>query len=87
MKNSSSPTSRKAGLSLLEEHELKMDRLRQAITGGENSGPPTPIDMEDFITEMKARKTCGNARISRHLLGKAKRVPRQSTSDVSHINI
>jgi antitoxin ParD1/3/4 len=43
-----------AGLSLLEEQELKMERLRKAIVEGEESGPATPFDMEELIAEMKA---------------------------------
>jgi antitoxin ParD1/3/4 len=46
----------RAGLSLLEEHELRVDRLRKAIVAGESSGPPTPFDIEEFVAEMKARK-------------------------------
>ena len=44
----------RAGLSLLEEHELKIQRLRQAIIEGEESGLTQPFDMEEFIAEMKA---------------------------------
>jgi antitoxin ParD1/3/4 len=44
----------RAGLSLLEEHELKVERLRQAIIEGEESGPAEPFDMNEFIEEMKA---------------------------------
>ena len=39
----------RAGLRLLEEQELKIERLRAAIAEGEASGPATPFNMEDFI--------------------------------------
>ena len=39
----------RAGLRLLEEHELKIDRLRTAIAEGEASGPATAFDMDDYI--------------------------------------
>jgi antitoxin ParD1/3/4 len=39
----------RAGLSLLEEQELKIERLRQAIITGETSGPARPFNMKAFI--------------------------------------
>jgi antitoxin ParD1/3/4 len=39
----------RAGLRLLEEQELKIERLRQAIIEGENSGPARPFDMKAFV--------------------------------------
>ena len=39
----------RAGLRLLEEQELKIERLRAAIIEGEASGPATPFDMDDFL--------------------------------------
>ncbi len=42
------------GLRLLEEHERRVEALRQAIIAGENSGPSTPLDMKEII--LKARK-------------------------------
>ncbi len=39
----------RAGLRLLEEQELKIERLRLAIIEGENSGPTRPFDMKAFI--------------------------------------
>lgn len=39
----------RAGLRLLEEHELKIERLRSAIEEGEASGPATPFNMDDFL--------------------------------------
>jgi antitoxin ParD1/3/4 len=45
----------RAGLQLLEEQELKIERLRQAIIEGEKSGPTRPFDMDDFISRLKAK--------------------------------
>lgn len=38
-----------AGLKLLEERQEKIERLRAAIEEGENSGPPQPVDFDEFI--------------------------------------
>jgi antitoxin ParD1/3/4 len=46
----------RAGLRLLEEQELKVERLRAAIIEGEASGPATPFDMNDFV-KSKRRAT------------------------------
>ena len=45
----------RAGLRLLEEHDLKMKALQNALAAGEASGPPTPFDGEDFLQRMHAR--------------------------------
>jgi antitoxin ParD1/3/4 len=39
----------RAGLRLLEEQEVKVEQLRNAITKGEESGTPVPFDMRVFI--------------------------------------
>jgi antitoxin ParD1/3/4 len=39
----------RAGLSLFEEQELKIERLCQAIIAGETSGPARPFNMKAFI--------------------------------------
>lgn len=39
----------RAGLRLLEEQELRIERLRLAITEGEKSGPARPFDMRGFV--------------------------------------
>ena len=42
-----------AGLRLLEEHEAKLEALRAALIEGEQSGAPTPFDIEEFLDEMR----------------------------------
>ena len=42
----------RAGLRLLEEHEIKVKALQDALIAGEQSGEPQPFDFEEF----KARK-------------------------------
>lgn len=39
------------GLRLLEERELRLQRLREAIREGEASGPAEPFDMETWLDE------------------------------------
>jgi antitoxin ParD1/3/4 len=39
----------RAGLRLLEEEEAKLAALRAALIEGENSGPSTPFDFEEFL--------------------------------------
>jgi antitoxin ParD1/3/4 len=36
----------RAGLRLLEDHEVKVMALRDALVEGERSGPPQPLDFE-----------------------------------------
>lgn len=43
----------RAGLRLLQEHEVKLKALEAALIEGEESGEPRPFDFEAFI----ARKT------------------------------
>jgi antitoxin ParD1/3/4 len=47
----------RAGLRLLEEQELKIERLRAAIIEGETSGAATPFDMDDFIKSKRGAAT------------------------------
>lgn len=42
----------RAGLRLLEEQELRIVRLRDALIEGERSGEPTPFDLNDFLADM-----------------------------------
>ena len=46
----------RAGLRLLEEREMKVEALRAALVEGEQSGPSTPFDFDDFI-ERKRQKS------------------------------
>ena len=47
----------RAGLRLLEEQELKIERLRAALIEGEQSGKPAPFDLNDFLDEMRRDRT------------------------------
>ena len=44
----------RAGLRLLEEHEVKVEALREALIEGERSGPATPFDFDGFIARKKS---------------------------------
>ena len=44
-----------AGLRLLEEQEARLAALRAALVDGEQSGPSTPFDFEDFIARKRTR--------------------------------
>ena len=45
----------RAGLRLLEEHNLKVKALQDALAAGEESGEPVPFDSESFLTRMRAK--------------------------------
>ena len=38
-----------------EERDARIERLRQLIREGEESGPPEPFDFAEFVAEMKAQ--------------------------------
>ena len=44
----------RAGLRLLEEHEARVEALREALIEGERSGPATPFDFDTFIEDKKS---------------------------------
>ena len=43
-----------AALRLLEEREMRLERLRRAIEEGENSGQAVPFDFDDLFDDMEA---------------------------------
>lgn len=45
----------RAGLRLLEEHDLKLKALQGALKAGEDSGDPVPFDSGAFLANMRAR--------------------------------
>lgn len=46
----------RAALRLLEEREAKLTALRSALIEGEESGPSTAFDFEDFIARKRSKK-------------------------------
>ena len=44
----------RAGLRLLEEHEIRIRALQAALDEGDASGPPEPLDLAAFKSEMRA---------------------------------
>jgi antitoxin ParD1/3/4 len=45
----------RAGLRLLEEHEARVETLRNALIAGEESGAPQPFDNDAFLKRMHER--------------------------------
>jgi antitoxin ParD1/3/4 len=45
----------RAGLRLLEDHEVRVKALRDALIAGEESGPPQPFDNDAFLKRMRER--------------------------------
>ena len=45
----------RAGLRLLEEHDLKLKALQEALVAGEESGVPAPFDSESFLARMRGK--------------------------------
>ena len=45
----------RAGLRLLEKHDLELKTLQGALMAGEASGEPAPFDSEAFLTRMRAK--------------------------------
>jgi antitoxin ParD1/3/4 len=46
----------RAGLRLLEEHEVRLANLRAALIEGEESGPSRPFDFDGFVKRKRAAK-------------------------------
>ena len=44
----------RAGLRLLEEHEARVEALREALIEGERSGTAGPFDFDAFIARKKS---------------------------------
>ena len=44
----------RAGLRLLEEHETRVEALREALVEGEQSGAASPFDFDEFIDRKKS---------------------------------
>jgi antitoxin ParD1/3/4 len=47
----------RAGLRLLEEQEIALEKLRAAIDEGYRSGAPEPFDVEEFLSERNSDAT------------------------------
>lgn len=45
----------RAGLRLLEEHEIRVKALQEALIAGEESGEPQPFDNEAFLKRMREK--------------------------------
>lgn len=59
----------RAGLRLLEEQELKIERLRDALIEGEQSGEPVPFDLNEFLDEMRQDRARRDERLRSHAAG------------------
>jgi len=46
----------RAGLRLLEEHDAKLETLREALIEGEKSGPAAPFNRARFIKRMRGKR-------------------------------
>ena len=45
----------RAGLRLLEAEEAKLERLREALVKGEESGPAYDFDFDEFLNRINAK--------------------------------
>ena len=45
----------RAGLRLLEEHDIRLKALQDALIAGEKSGDPSSFDSEAFLKKMRAK--------------------------------
>ncbi len=44
-----------AGLRMLEEEQMKIERLRDLLVEGENSGPARYVDQDEFLSRMREK--------------------------------
>ncbi|WJH39158.1 type II toxin-antitoxin system ParD family antitoxin [Aliirhizobium terrae] len=44
-----------AGLRLLEEEQQKLEKLRELLIEGENSGEPRHVDRDEFLARMREK--------------------------------
>jgi antitoxin ParD1/3/4 len=51
----------RAGLRLLEDQETRLAALREALMAGEDSGPTSAFDFDDFIRRKRAETGSGQA--------------------------
>jgi len=45
----------RAGLRLLEEHDVRLKALQDALVAGEESGVPAPFESESFLVRMRTK--------------------------------
>lgn len=46
----------RAGLRLLQEHDMKLIALRAALVEGESSGPARPFNRKKFVERMRGKR-------------------------------
>jgi antitoxin ParD1/3/4 len=44
-----------AGLRMLEQEQMKIERLRELLIEGENSGEPRYVDRDEFLARMRKK--------------------------------
>jgi antitoxin ParD1/3/4 len=54
----------RAGLRLLEEREMKVEALRAALVEGEQSGPSTPFDFDEFVERTRQKSKRGEKAVT-----------------------
>ena len=54
----------RAGLRLLEEREIKIEALRNALVEGEQSGASTPFDFDAFVNRKRQKSKPGEKTVT-----------------------